>query len=43
VEGLLKRDPDSTPRVEVDISGASRAVDFVTVAMAEKRAMALRA
>src|SRR3712207_2676627 len=43
VEGLLRRDPDSTPRVEVDISGASRAVDFVTVAMAEKRAMALRA
>jgi predicted glycosyltransferase len=43
VEGLLRSDPDSTPRVEVDISGASRAMDFVAAAMAEKRAMALKA
>jgi predicted glycosyltransferase len=41
VEELLERDPASVPRVEVDLSGASRAVDLVTAGIAEKRALAL--
>jgi predicted glycosyltransferase len=41
VEKLLKRDPVPAPPVEVDLSGASRAVDLVTVRMAEKRKIAL--
>jgi predicted glycosyltransferase len=43
VEELLKREPGSAPRVEVDLSGASRAVDFVTAGIAKKHAMALGA
>jgi hypothetical protein len=43
VEELLERDPASAPRVEVDLSGASRAVDLVTAGIAEKRALALGA
>ena len=43
VEELLKREPVSMPPVEVDLSGAARAVDLVTARMAEKRAMALGA
>jgi predicted glycosyltransferase len=43
VEELLKRDPVSVPRVEVDLSGASRAVDLVTAGIARKRAVALGA
>jgi predicted glycosyltransferase len=37
VEELLKRDPVSAPRVGVDLSGASRAVDLVTAEIARKR------
>ena len=37
VEELLKRDPVSAPRVGVDLSGASRAVDLVTAEIAGKR------
>jgi predicted glycosyltransferase len=43
VEELLKREPGSAPRVEVDLSGASRAVDFVTAGIATKHAMAIGA
>ena len=43
VEELLERDPASAPRVEVDLSGASRAVDLVTAGISEKRAVALGA
>ena len=43
VEKLLERDPASAPRVEVDLSGASRAVDLVTAGIAEKRALTLGA
>jgi predicted glycosyltransferase len=41
VEKLLKRDPVPAPPVDVDLSGASRAVDLVTIRMAEKRKIAL--
>ena len=43
VEKLLERDQASAPRVEVDHSGASRAVDLVTAGIARKHAMALGA
>jgi predicted glycosyltransferase len=43
VEELLERDPASAPRVEVDLSGASRAVDLVTAGIARKHAMDLGA
>jgi predicted glycosyltransferase len=43
VEELLKRDPASAPRVEVDLSGASRAVALVTAGIAGKRAVDLGA
>lgn len=43
VEELLERDPVSAPRVEVDHSGASRAVDLVTAGIARKHAMAVGA
>jgi predicted glycosyltransferase len=43
VEELLERDLASAPRVEVDHSGASRAVDLVTAGIARKHAMALGA
>jgi predicted glycosyltransferase len=43
VEELLERDPVSASRVEVDHSGASRAVDLVTAGIARKHAMALGA
>jgi hypothetical protein len=43
VEELLERDPASAPRVEVDHSGASRAVDLVTAGIAGKHALALGA
>jgi predicted glycosyltransferase len=43
VEELLERDPVSAPRVEVDLSGASRAVGFVTAGIARKHAVALGA
>jgi predicted glycosyltransferase len=43
VEELLERDPASAPRVEVDLSGASRAVRLVTAGIAEKRTLTLGA
>jgi predicted glycosyltransferase len=43
VEELLRRDPVSAPTVEVDLSGAVRAVDLVCAAVAEKRALAVGA
>ena len=43
VEGLLERDPASAPRFEVDLSGASRAVDLVRTGIDGKRAVALGA
>jgi predicted glycosyltransferase len=43
VEELLERDSVSAPRVEVDLSGASRAVDFVSAGIARKHAVALGA
>jgi predicted glycosyltransferase len=43
VEELLECDPASAPRVEVDLSGASRAVDLVTAGIARKHAMDLGA
>jgi hypothetical protein len=43
VEELLERDPVSASRVEVDLSGASRAVDLVTAGIARKHALALGA
>ena len=43
VERLLERDPASAPRVEVDLSGASRAVEHVVAGVAEKRAVAVEA
>jgi predicted glycosyltransferase len=43
VEELLERDPASAPRVEVDLSGASRAVHLVSAGIAEKRTMTLGA
>jgi predicted glycosyltransferase len=43
VEELLKRDPVSTPRIEVDLSGAARAVDLVAAGIAGKRAVHLGA
>jgi predicted glycosyltransferase len=43
VEELLERDLASAPLVEVDLSGASRAVDLVTAGIARKRAVALGA
>jgi predicted glycosyltransferase len=43
VEKLLERDQASAPLVEVDLSGASRAVDVVSAGIAEKRAVALGA
>jgi predicted glycosyltransferase len=43
LEELLERDPASAPRVEVDLSGASRAVRLVTAGIAEKRTLTLGA
>lgn len=43
VEKLLERDPASAPAVEVDLSGASRAVELVATGVAEKRALAVGA
>jgi predicted glycosyltransferase len=43
VEELLQRDPTSAPRFEVDLSGASRAVDLVTAGISGKRAVAVGA
>ncbi len=43
VEELLERDPTSVPRFEVDLSGASRAVDLVTAGISWKRAVAVGA
>jgi predicted glycosyltransferase len=43
VEGLLERDPSCAPRFEVDLSGASRAVDLVRAGIDGKRAVALGA
>lgn len=43
VEGLLRRDPAAAPAVRVDLSGASRAVEFVTAGVAEKQAAAVGA
>jgi predicted glycosyltransferase len=43
VEELLERDPASAPRVEMDLSGASRAVRLVTAGIAEKRTLTLGA
>ncbi len=43
VEGLLRRDPDSAPAVEVDLSGASRAVELVAAGVADKPGVAVGA
>jgi len=43
VEGLLERDPASAPAIEVDFSGASRAVELVAAGVAKKRALAVGA
>jgi predicted glycosyltransferase len=43
VEELLERDPTSAPRFEVDLSGASRAVDLVTAGISRRRAVAVGA
>ncbi len=43
VERLLERDPASAPRVEVDLSGASRAVEHVVAGVAEKRTVFVEA
>ena len=43
VEELVRRDPASTPAVEVDLSGATRAVQLVCAGVDEKRAIALGA
>ncbi len=38
VEDLLRREPPTAPNVEVDLSGAARAVKLVFTGMAKKRA-----
>ncbi|QIN82495.1 glycosyltransferase [Rubrobacter tropicus] len=43
VEGLLRRGPASAPAVEVDLSGAARAVDHVVSGVAQKRSVAVGA
>jgi predicted glycosyltransferase len=41
VEELLKREPASMGRVDVDLSGSTRAVELVSASVAEKRAVVL--
>jgi predicted glycosyltransferase len=41
VEDLLCRDPSTAPNVEVDLSGAARAVKLVSARVAAKRALAV--
>jgi predicted glycosyltransferase len=41
VEELLKREPASIGRVDVDLSGSTRAVELVSASVAEKRAVVL--
>ncbi len=43
VEELMRHDPASAPTVEVDLSGAARAVKLVSARVAEKRALAVGA
>ncbi len=43
VEELMRRDPASVPDVEVDLSGAARAVKLISDSVAEKRALAVGA
>ena len=43
VEDLMRRDPASAPNVEVDLSGAARAVKLVFTGMAKKRALVVGA
>ncbi len=43
VEELLRHDPASVPNLEVDLSGAARAVKLVSARVAEKRALAVGA
>ena len=43
VEELLRRGPASAPSVEVDLSGAARAVEHVAAGIAHKRAVAVGA
>lgn len=43
VEDLLRRDPASAPKVEVDLSGAARAVELVAAGVLQKRALAVEA
>jgi predicted glycosyltransferase len=43
VEELMRGDPASAPTVEVDLSGAARAVKLVSARVAEKRALAVGA
>lgn len=43
VEELLRRDPSSVRKVEIDFSGASRAVDLITANVFGKRSLALEA
>jgi predicted glycosyltransferase len=43
VEDLLRREPPTTPNVEVDLSGAARAVKLVSARVAEKRALSVGA
>jgi predicted glycosyltransferase len=43
VEELLRHDPASVPNLEVDLSGAARAVKLVSDSVAEKRALAVGA
>jgi predicted glycosyltransferase len=43
VEELVRRDPASTPRAEVDLSGAARAVRLISSGVLQKRAVAVGA
>ena len=43
VEELMRRDPSTAPKAEVDLSGAARAVKLISASLAEKRALAVGA
>ncbi len=43
VEELMRRDPSTAPNVEVDLSGAARAVQLISASVAEKRRLAVGA
>jgi len=43
VEDLVRHEPASVPEIEIDLSGASRAVEIVFAGIAQKQALPLGA